>query len=414
MKNITGGAFSLKKCIRIVSVICFFVSGVIMMLLVVGYVRIPDEMTITEYDEINVGKTYVCQALVNYGAEDVSPVETEYSTSVKLFNIFPVKSAKVKVSRRKYVVPGGNAFGIRLYTKGVMIIRIDGVTTPSGNVSPGKAAGLKEGDMIISVDGVNVYRNRELSAIFASSGGKTLKLEIERDSKKKEINFTPVLCSEDSTYKGGLWIRDSTAGIGTVTWYDRTNGIFAGLGHAVCDADTGEIMPLSGGDAVEAEIKGCYKGTNGSAGELCGVFSSGSIGSLYINGETGVYGIMDSFDADDKVVPVALRQEVKNGAAQIICTVDDTGAEYYNIEIKKIFDGTDNQRNMVIKVTDPVLLEKTGGIVQGMSGSPILQNGMLVGAVTHVFVDDPTEGYAIFAQNMTETAQGVEEYLKAS
>lgn len=414
MKNITGGAFSLKKCIRIVSVICFFVSGVIMMLLVVGYVRIPDEMTITEYDEINVGKTYVCQALVNYGAEDVSPVETEYSTSVKLFNIFPIKSAKVKVSRRKYVVPGGNAFGIRLYTKGVMIIRIDGVTTPSGNVSPGKAAGLKEGDMIISVDGVDVYRNRELSAIFASSGGKTLKLEIERDSKKKEINFTPVLCTEDSTYKGGLWIRDSTAGIGTVTWYDRTNGIFAGLGHAVCDADTGEIMPLSGGDAVEAEIKGCYKGTNGSAGELCGVFSSGSIGSLYINGETGVYGIMDSFDADDKVVPVALRQEVKTGAAQIICTVDDTGAEYYNIEIKKIFDGTDNQRNMVIKVTDPVLLEKTGGIVQGMSGSPILQNGMLVGAVTHVFVDDPTEGYAIFAQNMTETAQGVEEYLKAS
>ena len=414
MKNITGGAFSLKKCIRIVSVICFFVSGVIMMLLVVGYVRIPDEMTITEYDEINVGKTYVCQALVNYGAEDVSPVETEYSTSVKLFNIFPIKSAKVKVSRRKYVVPGGNAFGIRLYTKGVMIIRIDGVTTQSGNVSPGKAAGLKEGDMIISVDGVDVYRNRELSAIFASSGGKTLKLEIERDSKKKEINFTPVLCSEDSTYKGGLWIRDSTAGIGTVTWYDRTNGIFAGLGHAVCDADTGEIMPLSGGDAVEAEIKGCYKGTNGSAGELCGVFSSGSIGSLYINGETGVYGIMDSFDADDKVVPVALRQEVKTGAAQIICTVDDTGAEYYNIEIRKIFDGTDNQRNMVIKVTDPVLLEKTGGIVQGMSGSPILQNGMLVGAVTHVFVDDPTEGYAIFAQNMTETAQGVEEYLKAS
>lgn len=404
----------MKKCIRIVSVICFFVSGVIMMLLVVGYVRIPDEMTITEYDEINVGKTYVCQALVNYGAEDVSPVETEYSTSVKLFNIFPIKSAKVKVSRRKYVVPGGNAFGIRLYTKGVMIIRIDGVTTPSGNVSPGKAAGLKEGDMIISVDGVDVYRNRELSAIFASSGGKTLKLEIERDSKKKEINFTPVLCSEDSTYKGGLWIRDSTAGIGTVTWYDRTNGIFAGLGHAVCDADTGEIMPLSGGDAVEAEIKGCYKGTNGSAGELCGVFSSGSIGSLYINGETGVYGIMDSFDADDKVVPVALRQEVKTGAAQIICTVDDTGAEYYNIEIRKIFDGTDNQRNMVIKVTDPVLLKKTGGIVQGMSGSPILQNGMLVGAVTHVFVDDPTEGYAIFAQNMTETAQGVEEYLKAS
>ena len=319
--------------------ICFFVTGVIMMLVIVGYVRIPDEMTIGEYDEMNVGKTYVCQALVNHAAEDASPVETEYMTSVKLFNVFPIKSAKVKVSRRKYVVPGGNAFGIRLYTKGVMVIRIDAVTTASGNV---------------------------------------------------------------------------TAGIGTVTWYDRTNGIFAGLGHAVCDTDTGEIMPLSGGDAVEAQIKGCYKGTSGSAGELCGVFSAGTIGSLYINGETGVYGIMDSFDESSRVVPVALRQEVKTGAAQIICTVDDSGSNYYDIEIEKIFDSKDNRRNLVLRVTDPELLEKTGGIVQGMSGSPIIQNGMLVGAVTHVFVDDPAEGYGIFAQDMTDTAEGVEEYLKVS
>ncbi len=394
--------------------ICFFVSGVVMMLVIVGYVRIPDEMTIGEYDEMNVGKAYVCQALVNSGAEDASSVEAEYLTSVKLFNLFPVKSARVKVSRRKYVVPGGNAFGIRLYTKGVMVIRVDAVTTASGNASPGRIAGLKEGDMIISVDGVEVYRNRELSAIFASSGGKTLKLKIEREAKMREIDFTPVLCSEDSTYKGGLWIRDSTAGIGTVTWYDRTNGIFAGLGHAVCDTDTGEIMPLSGGDAVEALIKGCYKGTNGSTGELCGVFSAGTIGSLYINGDTGVYGIMDSFDDSERVVPVALRQEVKTGAAQIICTVDDGGSAYYDIEIEKILDSKDNRRNLVLRVTDEKLLEKTGGIVQGMSGSPIIQNGMLVGAVTHVFVDDPTEGYGIFAQSMTDTAKEIEQYLKAS
>lgn len=403
----------MKQCIRIFSLICFFVSGVVMMLIIIGYVRIPNEMTISEYDAINVGKTYVCQTLVNYDS-DASLAEIEYATSVKLFNIFPVKSAKVKVSRRKYVVPGGNPFGIRLYTKGVMVIRIDEVTTSSGNVSPGKKAGLREGDMIISVDGVDVYRNRELSAIFSSSGGKTLKLVIERDSKRRELSFTPILCSEDNSYKGGLWIRDSTAGIGTLTWYDSTSGVFAGLGHAVCDADTGEIMPLSGGDAVEAEIKGCYKGSSGSAGELCGVFSSGTIGSLYINGETGVYGIMDSFDRNEKVVPVALKQEVKTGAAQIICTVDDGGAQYYDVEIEKVFNSDDTQRNMIIKVTDPELIEKTGGIVQGMSGSPIIQNGMLVGAVTHVFVDDPTEGYGIFAENMVETSQAVTEYLKAS
>lgn len=403
----------MKQCIRIFSLICFFVLGVVMMLIIIGYVRIPNEMTISEYDAINVGKTYVCQTLVNYDS-DASLAEIEYATSVKLFNIFPVKSAKVKVSRRKYVVPGGNPFGIRLYTKGVMVIRIDEVTTSSGNVSPGKKAGLREGDMIISVDGVDVYRNRELSAIFSSSGGKTLKLVIERDSKRRELSFTPILCSEDNSYKGGLWIRDSTAGIGTLTWYDSTSGVFAGLGHAVCDADTGEIMPLSGGDAVEAEIKGCYKGSSGSAGELCGVFSSGTIGSLYINGETGVYGIMDSFDRNEKVVPVALKQEVKTGAAQIICTVDDGGAQYYDVEIEKVFNSDDTQRNMIIKVTDPELIEKTGGIVQGMSGSPIIQNGMLVGAVTHVFVDDPTEGYGIFAENMVETSQAVAEYLKAS
>lgn len=403
----------MKQCIRVFSLICFLVSGVVMMLIIIGYVRIPNEMTISEYDAINVGKTYVCQTLVNYDS-DASLAEIEYATSVKLFNIFPVKSAKVKVSRRRYVVPGGNPFGIRLYTKGVMVIRIDEVTTSSGNVSPGKKAGLREGDMIISVDGVDVYRNRELSAIFSSSGGKTLKLVIERDSKKRELSFTPILCSEDNSYKGGLWIRDSTAGIGTLTWYDSTSGVFAGLGHAVCDADTGEIMPLSGGDAVEAEIKGCYKGSSGSAGELCGVFSSGTIGSLYINGETGVYGIMDSFDRNEKVIPVALKQEVKTGAAQIICTVDDGGAKYYDVTIEKVFNSDDTQRNMIIKVTDPELIEKTGGIVQGMSGSPIIQNGMLVGAVTHVFVDDPTEGYGIFAENMVETSQKVTEYLKAS
>lgn len=404
----------MKQCVRVFSLVCFLLSGIVMMLIIIGYVRIPDEMTIGEYDEMNVGKTYVCQALVNYGDDGASSVESEYTTSVKLFNIFPIKSAKVKVSRRRYVVPGGNAFGIRLYTKGVMIIRIDEVTTSSGNISPGKKAGLKEGDMIISVDGVDVYRNRELSAMLAASGGKTLKLVIERDSKKKEMEFTPVYCSEDKTYKGGLWVRDSTAGIGTVTWYDRVTGIFAGLGHAVCDADTGEIMPLSGGDAVEAEIKGCYKGTSGSAGELCGVFSSGTIGNLYINGETGIYGIMDSFDENKNVIPVALRQEVKAGAARIISTVDGDGATYYDIEIEKVFNTDDTQRNMIIKVTDPRLLEKTGGIVQGMSGSPIIQNGMLVGAVTHVFVDDPTEGYGIFAENMIETAEDLTEYLEAS
>ncbi len=402
----------MRKCIRIFSVICFFAVSAILMFLMVGYVRIPDVMTVNEYDAINVGGAYVCQTLTNMSSTLSDVSESEYVTSVKLFNIFPVKNAKVTVTQRKYVVPGGNIFGIRLYTKGVMVIRIDEVTTSSGNQCPGKAAGLKEGDMIISVEGVTITRNKELSSVFAGSEGKSLKMQIERNGQLKEIEFTPVL-SDDSSYKGGLWIRDSTAGIGTITWYDRTNGVFAGLGHAVCDVDTGEIMPLSGGNAVEATVNGCYKGSKGSAGELCGVFSSGSIGDLYINGNTGVYGILEAYDTSAEVVPVAMKQEVKEGAAEIICTVDKDGPQYYEAQITKIYkSASEGQRNFVIKVTDEKLIEKTGGIVQGMSGSPIVQNGMLVGAVTHVFLDDCTEGYGIFAESMLETATSIEQLQK--
>ena len=396
----------MRQCIRIFSVICFFVVITVMMMLMIGYVRIPDVMTVTEYNRINVGKTYVCQTLTNISSKGPDTSD-EYVTSVRLFNIFPIKKAKVTVTQRKYVVPGGNVFGIRLYTKGVMVIRIDEVTTPSGNVSPGREAGLKEGDMIISVNGISVNRNKELSGFFSDSDGKPLIMEIERNGQVKEIVFTPVL-SDDSTYKGGLWIRDSTAGIGTLTWYDRSNGIFAGLGHAVCDVDTGEIMPLAGGDAVEATVNGCYKGSKGSAGELCGVFSSGVIGELYINSTTGIYGVMDNYDNTAEVIPVALKQEVKEGAVRIICTVDEDGPQYYDAEITKVFNSeTRKQRNLTIKITDERLIEKTGGIVQGMSGSPIIQNGMLVGAVTHVFIDDSTEGYGILAEDMLKTAEGI-------
>lgn len=406
----------MQRYIRIFSVVCFFTVSAIMMFMMIGYIRIPDVMSVTEYDRMNVGKTYVCQTLTSSSAKSPDAVSDEYVTSIKLFNIFPVKKAKVTVTQRKYVVPGGNVFGIRLYTRGVMVIRIDEVTTPSGNVSPGKIAGLKEGDMIISVNGVEITRNKELSAIFSTCKGEKLKMQVERSGQLKEILFTPVL-ADDSTYKGGLWIRDSTAGIGTISWYDRNNGIFAGLGHAVCDVDTGEIMPLAGGDAVEATVNGCYKGTSGSAGELCGIFSTGIIGDLYINGNTGIYGVMNEYDKTAETIPVALKREVKEGAAQIICTVDESGPQYYDAVITKVLSSDSrNQRNLTIKITDKRLIEKTGGIVQGMSGSPIIQNGMLAGAVTHVFLDDCTEGYGILAEDMLETAENIkpDSYQKAS
>ena len=396
----------MKKTFQILSFVFFCCCTGIMALIIFGYSHIPNEITIQEFDSMTSGKAFTCQELSNISANAAVNGKGNYETSVKLFNIFPVKDTRVEISERKYVVPGGSIFGIRLYTKGVMIIKIESVKTASGGINPGLKAGLRNGDMIISVDGKEIKDNASLSNYISSSEGKSMKLTIERNGKISDVSFTPVL-SDDSTYKGGLWIRDSTAGIGTMTFYDRINGVFAGLGHAICDVDTGEAMPLSDGDAVNAVVKGCYKGTEGNPGELCGVFSGDTLGNLYMNGETGIYGILDNFNKNEKTVPVALSSEVTEGAAQIICTVDENGPALYDIEITKIYRNAKDQRNMIVKVTDNELISKTGGIVQGMSGSPIIQNGMLVGAVTHVFVDNAKEGYGIFAENMTETEESL-------
>lgn len=401
----------MKKTFQILSLVFFFCCSFILSLMIIGYSRIPNELSIQEYDLMSSGSAFICKSLNQTSTKASINQTNQYVTSVKLFNIFPIKSATVNVSERKYVVLGGNVFGIRLYTKGVMIIRIDEISTPTGKISPGLQAGLKPGDMILSVDGKEITENKMLSKIIASSQGKTLNFKIERNGKISEVKFTPVLSS--SSYKGGLWIRDSTAGIGTMTYYDKSSGVFAGLGHAVCDVDTGDIMPLSGGDAVQAEIMGCYKGSGSNPGELCGVFSGNSLGELYVNSSTGVFGkLYKTSDKSGRMIPIATPSEIKTGPAQIISTVDENEPQEYDIEIKKIYTNTADNRNLIIKVTDKSLIEKTGGIVQGMSGSPIIQNGMLIGAVTHVFVDNATEGYGIFAQNMLETQATLEKSLE--
>ena len=401
----------MKKTFQILSFVFFFCCIGIMTLIVFGYSHIPNEISLQEFDSMASAKTFTCHELNNITANASVSEKDSYEASVRLFNIFPVKNTKVSVSERKYVVPGGGIFGIRLYTKGVMIVKVESVKTKDGSVNPGLKAGLRGGDIIISVDGKEIQDNASLSNLISSSQGKTMKLLIERNGKTAETDFTPAL-SEDSKYKGGLWIRDSTAGIGTMTFYDRTNGIFAGLGHPICDVDTGECMPLSNGDAVNAVIKGCYKGSEGTPGELCGVFSGETLGCLQINGETGIYGILDSYNKNESTLPVALSSEVTEGHAQIISTVDEKEPQLYDIEITKIYKNAKDQRNMIVRITDKDLISKTGGIVQGMSGSPIIQNGMLVGAVTHVFVDNAKEGYGIFVENMIETEEKLIKELR--
>ena len=335
--------------------------------------------------------------------------DAAYEVSIRALRVIPVKSARVTVAQRRYVTPGGQAFGIKLYTKGVLVVGIDAVATADGAQNPAAKAGLRKGDIIEKINGAAVLRNAEVSDAVERSAGESVTLEIRRGDKVQLLRFQPVRAVEDGKYRAGIWVRDSSAGIGTVSFWDAQSGVFAGLGHAVCDVDTGEILPISAGEAVKADITGCYPGSGNRPGELCGLFTAEKIGSLERNGDTGIYGyFLGVIPNAAKRLPVAQRCEVQPGAAQIIATVANESPQYYDVEIIKVYAKEDVQRkNMIVKVTDKRLMEKTGGIVQGMSGSPIIQNGMLAGAVTHVFLNNPQQGYGIFAQTMLEQADAL-------
>jgi stage IV sporulation protein B len=291
-----------------------------------------------------------------------------------------------------------------------MIVRTDAVDTQAGSVSPAQQAGLRAGDMILSVDGQTVRSNDQIASLFLESGGKPLRLRVQRESVLFETQLTAAQ-SVEGKYRAGIWVRDSSAGIGTLTFAVPQYGMFAGLGHAVCDVDTGKRMPLHGGEAVDVHIQGSFKGRGGEPGELCGVFANRSIGTLTDNTESGIYGTYTASPAGE-LMPVAMYYEVQEGDATILAEVDDEGPREYAVQITKLFKKPDAmQKNLVVKVIDPALIEKTGGIVQGMSGSPILQNGMIVGAVTHVFIQDSLQGFGIYAQTMLREMQRMAEQI---
>lgn len=372
---------------------------------VYGAENLPDNISVADNESYDFGAVFSMQENVALAAGTAS--SGEYKAQITALKIIPVKDITVNVTKRKYVGIGGDVFGIKLYTKGIIVVSIDSVTTPSGSKDPAIESGLKCGDVITHIDGENALSSQQMNDAIENSQGKALRLTVDRNGEKLDLTLKPEK-SVNGGYKAGIWVRDSSAGIGTVTFYDDSSGTFAGLGHGVCDVDTGKIMPLNNGEAVRARVNGFYKSSAGNPGELCGVFSDIALGSLRVNCETGVYGELLQ-PSGAKTLPVALESEVKLGAAQMITTIDDTGPQYYDIEITKIYPATDlSSRNMIIKVTDPELIEKTGGIVQGMSGSPIVQNSMLVGAVTHVFVNDPTQGYGIFASRMTSTQESLD------
>lgn len=408
----------MKYAFKLLSFIGLLVTSVIFGIVFLGQKNIPDEIHLVDTDSLNVSSIFT----VNVRDENLvfaetafSPVEAQtdtglsYTLNFSLFQTIPIKSSSVTVSRRQYVVAGGEAFGIKLYTDGVIIVGMDDISCGGTSQNPAKLAGLQTGDVIKAVDGKPVTKVSEVTGYFQNAQKSIIRLSVSRDGKPFETDINLIRSETDGSYKAGLWIRDSTAGVGTVTYYDRTNGIFAGLGHAVCDVDTGIAMPMLYGEAVDAVINGCYRGSPSVPGELCGAFTTRNLGKLYLNSENGIYGSLTKA-VEGTEIPVATRQEVVTGDAEIIATVDNEGPKRYSVRILKL-SSSDNKadKNMIIEVTDPELIEKTGGIVQGMSGSPIIQNGMLVGAVTHVFVNNSTQGFAILAENMLETSQALKK-----
>ncbi len=330
-----------------------------------------------------------------------------YNVDLKMFGVIPFSTVNVEIVDEMYVAVLGNPFGMKLYTEGVLVIDMTDFESGNQNINPAKSAGIKVGDYIVSVNGQKVYTNEDLMAVIEQSLGDEMTFKIIRNGKNKTIKLS---AQKDATgnYKIGLWVRDSSAGIGTLTFYSPTSGVVCGLGHGISDEDTGEIIKINSGELVSAEIIGIQKGSSGSPGELKGRFTFDSLAGIALNSESGVYGFLKNKPSYSNLTEIALKQDVKEGYAQILCTINGEKPKLYSCTVKKRGNAFNSStQNLMLTVTDSELLQKTGGIVQGMSGSPVLQNGRLIGAITHVLVDDPTTGYAIFAENMLETAQSV-------
>ena len=304
------------------------------------------------------------------------------------------------------LIPLGKAVGIKLFSDGVLIVETSELERNGQTVSPAEDCGLREGDLILRINGEKIQSTEHVQEILRENGEVPVALEVKRGSQLLSVDVAPVLC-EDGVYRLGAWIRDSMAGIGTLTYYDPATNTYGALGHGITDVDTASLMPLSSGSIMETTVKAVKKGQQGNPGELKGDFSvQRDVGALQANTDAGVFGIMtdDSFVPEGKAYPVADSSEVHTGAATILATVSGDETREYAVEIVRLCGKDQPTRNMVIHVTDPQLLEVTGGIVQGMSGSPIIQDGKLVGAVTHVLVNDPTRGYGIFIENMLDAA----------
>lgn len=335
--------------------------------------------------------------------ELVIPQSKTYNVSLLGINL---KTVTANIVQNRKVIPLGNLAGLKLYTQGVLVVGMSQIEGEDNKIyKPYEEAGIEQGDSIIKINDEKIGSTEELLACVSKCKGKKVNITYLKDGQEVQKTITPVKTSKN-TYKLGLWVRDAAAGVGTLTFYDtQTNGV-ASLGHGIQDIDTKEMVDISSGELVTTEIVNIEKGQKENPGRIEGsIEDCATIGRIYSNTKFGVYGNIQNknmLELNEKdAINVALRNEIQEKDATIMCTLEDGKTEKYSVKIQKVFrNNNEDNKSMIVKVTDQRLLEKTGGIVQGMSGSPIIQNGKLIGALTHVLVSDPTIGYGVFADLM--------------
>ena len=366
--------------------------------------HIPDEIFVYA-DEETDWETFFQEPLISYDETVEVSQNGSYQIRCKWLGVLPLKTIKVHTVEKQEVLVSGSPVGNYMETKGVLVIDSGEITDREGIRRTPAEHIIQSGDYICEIDGKVLTGKRQLMQLVRENQGEPMELQVIRHQETIKLEMTPVE-TEDGSYKLGIWVRDNIQGIGTLT-YVEPNGTFGALGHGISDADTGERLEISDGDLYRADILSIRKGTAGTPGELRGVINyreENRIGTICGNSQYGIRGQMEpgKYTESMKKIPTGLKQEIQTGKAEIRCDIGD-GIREYQCEILEIdSNARDTNKCFVLRITDDDLLSRTGGIVQGMSGSPVLQNGKLIGAITHVFVNDPTKGYGIFIENMME------------
>lgn len=328
-----------------------------------------------------------------------------FSNETKIVNL-PLKNIRVSGLPQNSLIPGGQSVGVKMDVKGVLVVGLEEIETEGGKyVNPGLDAGLQIGDSILTINGESMKNAAHVSETINNIKNE-VKLQVQRKNKILNIRLSPVRSAEDDSYKMGIWVRDKTAGIGTLTYYDPANNAFGALGHAITDPQTNTVLSVANGELLRAKVESVKQGKVGSPGEIRGIFyeADAPLGTLSGNSPYGIFGSAQEPITNplyNEALPIGYQSEIEKGPAYILTTLEGNKVERYSISIEKINrQSKPDTKSMVIKVTDPRLLEKSGGIIQGMSGSPIIQNDKIIGAVTHVFVNNPEKGYGIFIEWM--------------